>query len=223
MKNTGVHKIRPAGRLVLTIGRDLIQDVHAAVVELVKNAYDADSPDVRIQFRKHRRDNSCSIVIEDHGHGMTRDAVINNWMVPSTRDKLERRFSPSGRVMQGRKGVGRYAASVLGTDLYLETVTPDGEKTEVYIDWQVFEDSAFLDDVDILVETSQTSDQPGTRLTISGDERNIAEWTDRQFRKLRFELRKLKSPVGTDLTKDDFKIYLSVVGFPEVSDIREFV
>ena len=223
MKSKGVHKIRPAGRLVLTIGRDLIQDVHAAVVELVKNAYDADSPDVRIEFRKQRRDQTCTIVIADHGHGMSRDAVINNWMVPSTRDKLERRFSPSGRVMQGRKGVGRYAASVLGTDLYLETITPGGEKTEVYIDWQVFEDSAFLEDVDILVETSQTSDPPGTKLTIRGDERNIAEWTSRQFRKLRFELRKLKSPVGTNLAKDDFRIYLSVVSFPEVDDIREFV
>ena len=180
-------------------------------------------PDVRIQFRKRRRQQTCSIVIADHGHGMTRDAVISNWMVPSTRDKLERGFSPSGRVMQGRKGVGRYAASVLGTDLYLETVTLDGEKTEVYIDWQVFEDSAFLDDVDILVETSQTSDPPGTRLTIRGDERNIAEWTSRQFRKLRFELRKLKSPVGTDLAKDDFRIYLSVAGFSEVDDMREVI
>ena len=223
MKSKGVHKIRPAGRLVLTIGRDLIQDVHAAVVELVKNAYDADSPDVRIQFRKHRREQTCSIVITDHGHGMTRDAVINHWMVPSTRDKLDRRLSPTGRVMQGRKGVGRYAASVLGTDLYLETVTPDGEKTEVYIDWQVFEDSAFLDDVDILVETSQTSEPPGTRLTIRGDERNIAEWTRRQFQKLRFELRKLKSPVETDLVKDDFRIYMSVADFPEVDDMREII
>ena len=162
-------------------------------------------------------------MIADHGHGMTRDAVINKWMVPSTRDKLERRLSPSGRVMQGRKGVGRYAASVLGTDLYLETITPAGEKTEVYIDWQLFEDTAFLDDVDILVETSQTSEPSGTKLTIRGDESHLQDWNTGQFNKLRYELKKLKSPLRTTLTRDDFRIHLVVSGFPDVSHISEFV
>ena len=44
------HKIRPSGRHLLTIGRELIQDHHAAIVELVKNAFDADSPSVEITF-----------------------------------------------------------------------------------------------------------------------------------------------------------------------------
>ena len=136
MTTTGVHKIRPAGRHILTIGRDLIQNAHAAVLELVKNAYDADSPDVDIRFRISRDRKSHYISIIDHGHGMTRDDVINKWLVPSTSDKLIRRDSPSGRVMQGRKGVGRYAASVLGRDLLLETVTSEGERTEVYVEWE---------------------------------------------------------------------------------------
>lgn len=45
------YKIRPAGRHLLTIGRDLIQDSYAAIVELVKNAYDADSKSVEIHFK----------------------------------------------------------------------------------------------------------------------------------------------------------------------------
>ena len=73
MSKTGSHKIRPAGRLVLTIGRDLIQDSYAAVVELVKNAYDADSPDVNIEFSRVRQQGGYSIAITDHGHGMTRE------------------------------------------------------------------------------------------------------------------------------------------------------
>ena len=223
MTSKEAHKIRPAGRLILTIGRDLIQDVHAAVVELVKNAFDADSPDVSIEFRRQRRQQNYSITITDHGHGMSRDDVINKWMVPSTRDKLERRLSPSGRVMQGRKGVGRYAASVLGKDLYLETVTPYGEKTEVYIDWQIFEASEFLDDVDILVETSRTSERSGTKLTITGDERHLDAWNAAQIRKLRFELKKLKSPVGSTVTRDDFRIHFVVSGFPNVNNVSEFI
>ena len=114
MPETDSYTIRPAGRHILTIGRDLIQDPYAAVIELVKNAYDADSPDVTISFEPSE-DGGHRIAVSDHGHGMSRDTVINKWMVPSTSDKEDRGGrSPSGRTMQGRKGIGRYAASVLG-------------------------------------------------------------------------------------------------------------
>ena len=45
-----IQKIRPAGRHILTIGRDLIKDNQAAIIELVKNAYDADATKVDIFF-----------------------------------------------------------------------------------------------------------------------------------------------------------------------------
>ena len=223
MSKLDTHKIRPAGRLLLTIGRDLIQDPYAAVVELVKNAYDADSGDVNIKFSRVQLRSGYSITIVDHGHGMTREDVIDKWMVPSTSDKLRRRISPSGRVMQGLKGIGRYAASVLGGDLLLETVSEQGEKTEVFIDWNDFEKSEYLDDVEILVETSETSEPLGTRLTITGDDSQLSEWSQRQFDKLRFELRRLKSPVGMALNNEDFRIDLKVTGFPDVDNISETI
>lgn len=40
------YKIRPAARLIHTIGRDLIGDSYAALVELVKNSYDAEASKV---------------------------------------------------------------------------------------------------------------------------------------------------------------------------------
>ena len=91
MKTNATYKIRPAGRHILTIGRDLIQDNYAAVVELVKNAYDADSPDVNIEFKAYPDYSGYSIVISDHGHGMSKNDIINKWLVPSTQDKLKRR------------------------------------------------------------------------------------------------------------------------------------
>ena len=223
MSASGTYRIRPAGRHILTIGRDLIQDVYAAVVELVKNAYDADSPDVNIEFMAASDHSGYSIIISDHGHGMSRDTVINKWMVPSTRDKLDRRTSPSGRVMQGRKGVGRYAASILGTDMLLETVTAEGEKTMVYIEWGNFEDAEYLDDVEILIETTEVSEPPGTQLTMAGDIEFLADWDKKQFEKLRFELKKLKSPVSAALSDDDFCIILKVEGFPALEDISETI
>ena len=223
MATATTYKIKPAGRHILTIGRDLIQDNYAAVVELVKNAYDADSPDVLIEFKVSPLHSGYSIVISDHGHGMSRDDVVNKWMVPSTEDKFERRKSPSGRTMQGSKGVGRYAASILGTELLLETVSVAGEKTTVHFAWKDFESAKYLDDVEIRLETTEVSEPSSTRLTINGDDEFLGEWDQKRFEKLQFELKKLKSPVDTVFKNDEFRINLRISGFPGVENIDEVI
>ncbi len=220
MSASDSFRIRPAGRHILTIGRDLIQDSYAAVVELVKNAYDADSPDVSIEFTASPETGGFSILISDHGHGMSRDTVIKKWMVPSTDDKRERRESPAGRPMQGSKGIGRYATAILGKDLLLETIS-DGEKTTLYVVWENFSKAQFLDDVEILIETVETAERSGTRLAIEGDEHSLATWDRDKFNKLRFELRKLLSPVSASLNKDEFRIRLTISGFSDAEDVTE--
>ena len=227
MNTSMTYKIRPAGRHLLTIGRDLIQDNYAAVFELVKNAYDADSPDVHIEFRAAPDHSGYTIVISDHGHGMSSDDVINKWLVPSTQDKVKRHRSPSGRVLQGSKGVGRYAASILGTDLLLETITNKGEKTTAYLKWGDFESALYLEDVEIPLKTEVVSEASGTRLTINGGSEMLAEWDQKQFDKLRFELKKLTSPImdvfSHEGTSDVFRISLAVSEFPAVNDISETI
>ena len=224
-----VYKIRPAGRHLLTIGRDLIQDSYAAIVELVKNAYDADSKSVEIHFKATEKlsenisgnpEKRIEITVRDYGHGMSQDTVINKWMVPSTPDKLERRTSPDGRIMQGRKGIGRYAASMLGSTLLLETVSVGAEKTTVLVDWRDFEKSEYLDDVEILVESHSTKEPHGTTLTIEGGQDYYKEWDKNQFIKLNFELKKLISPVqnSIDKTAQDFQIHLKISGFSDFED-----
>ena len=220
MNTYTTYKIRPTGRHLLTIGRDLIQDNYAAVVELIKNAYDADSPHVKVKFTASPARSGFSIVISDRGHGMSRDDVIDKWMVPSTQDKRDKRISRGGRMMQGNKGVGRYAASILGTDLLLETVTQEGEKTTVYLEWNNFKSAKYLDDVGIRIETTKVSEPSGTRLTINGDDPLFGEWNRRRLEKLQFELKKLKSPVDTVFKDDEFRINLKVEGFPGVEDIE---
>jgi len=228
------YKIRPAGRHLLTIGRDLIQDSYAAIVELVKNAYDADSKSVEIHFKATEKpsenisgnpEKRIEITVRDYGHGMSQDTVINKWMVPSTPDKLERRTSPDGRIMQGRKGIGRYAASMLGSTLLLETVSEDAEKTTVLVDWRDFEKSEYLDDVEILVESHSTKEPHGTTLTIEGGQDYYKEWDKNQFIKLNFELKKLISPVqnSIDKTAQDFQIHLKISGFADFEDIEETI
>lgn len=226
MSESGIFKIRPAGRHILTIGRDLIQDPYAAVVELVKNAYDADATDAYLLFEKFKNtttgNDEIKIAISDNGHGMTRSVVTDNWMVPSTDDKQIRKISPNGRVMQGRKGIGRYASGILGDDLFLETVS-NGEKTSLLVNWADFENAKYLSDVDILIETKKEKVPNGTTLVMTGSEAFLCEWDDEQFRRLTHELKKLMTPlVDTKVSKDDnFNIFLTITNFGSIDTNNE--
>ncbi|MCH7388188.1 ATP-binding protein [Acinetobacter modestus] len=220
-KVTGSYKIRPAGRHLLTIGRDLIQDNNAALIELIKNAFDADSPDIKITFSMKEDLSFYKITIEDHGHGMDRDTIITKWMVPSTNDKLKRKTSPKGRILQGRKGIGRYAAAILGKDLLLESIDEKGEKTTAFIEWQQFENAQFLDDVEILIESTQTEDSPGTTLIVTGDNVGLEDWSDKKLQDLQFQIKKLMSPLNKEIQAnedDKFEVYITQDHFIQSPD-----
>lgn len=203
--------IRPAGRHILTIGSELIKDPAAAIVELIKNAYDADADWVKVIFTTENG-NKIKIIIEDNGHGMSFNDVVNKWLVPSIDDKVKRRESPGGRIMQGRKGIGRFAASILGNEFFMETITPSGEKTTVFIDWNQFTVANYLDEVQILIESTITQKQKGTKIEITGDSRKLEEWTKHEVENLINELRKLLSPLR-DKQNDLFNVTIIFKNF----------
>ena len=208
------NPIRPAGRLMLTIGRDLIKSPSSALLELVKNAYDADSPDVSIKLCADRSKNRVCIVIVDHGHGMTTNVVKNVWLVPATGDKLKRKRSPLGRTLQGRKGVGRFATAILGDELLLETVS-DKVQTDVMLNWAAFESSEYLDQVKVLISSYEVDSDSGTKLTIEGGADYLEQWSPGQIRHMIYELKKLIPPKigGISGAKSDFRINIEIVGF----------
>ena len=116
-------KLRPRARIVRTIGDQLISGPEAALIELVKNAYDADSPSVGIKISSpgslQEGRMPGEIVVADTGHGMSATDIITKWFEPATTDKVERGTSPTGRPLLGAKGVGRFATARLGSVLQL--------------------------------------------------------------------------------------------------------
>lgn len=205
---------RPSARLISTIGEDIIKDMYAAVVELVKNAYDADADSVLIKF-KALNDESINITILDDGHGMTELVVEEKWLVPSTSDKLNRRTSPKGRVMQGRKGIGRFATAVLGEQLELKTIN-NGVETKLLINWNEFSQNKFLDEVFVDIVTSATKEKNGTSFTIIGTKEKLLLWNDSEVKFLIKELRKLLTPIenlNADDKTDKFNIFVEFEDF----------
>ena len=114
--------IEPYARLITMLGDQLIKNETIALIELIKNSYDADASWVKVSFIGFGEDfslkSSSKIMIEDDGCGMDGEILKNHWLNPATPDKLERkRMNPrtsKGRILQGEKGIGRFAIFKLG-------------------------------------------------------------------------------------------------------------
>lgn len=190
-------KIRPSSRLLRTIGRDLIKDSYAAIVELVKNSYDADSETVAVQFEYKEDKRRLIIKVVDDGHGMAPETVEKVWLVPATDHKLGKVESPNKRVMQGKKGIGRFAASMLGDRILLDT-NHDGVKSQILLDMDEINRSEYLDQIDVLVNSLPTPEKNGTSILIETDDLSTEElkqrWPEDNIEKLVRELRSLITP-----------------------------
>lgn len=142
-------KIRPYARLLTMLGDQLIKNEQIAVTELMKNSYDADADWVKVTFVGFG-DNwkvlpESKIVIEDNGIGMTKDVISESWMNPATPNKVEReRTTKKQRIIQGEKGIGRYAMLKLGRKV--ELITRSENKKEQNVEYSVSLDLSDYDD-----------------------------------------------------------------------------
>jgi signal transduction histidine kinase len=211
-ERSGLAKLRPRARLIGLIGEDLISDEPVAVVELVKNSYDADATHVMVEFSGEA---NTRLVVEDDGHGMNLDTVISSWFEPGTLSKRHDDRSPQGRIYQGAKGIGRFASARLATSLALESRTgQQSPGVTVLFEWGQFEEESYLDEIEVAWEEDTSIDLVrGTRLTLDGLRK---EWTEADYEELHSRLSRLISPFGEIA---DFCITLTVPGFPQWSGV----
>ena len=73
---------RPRAMLILQLGDQLIRNDSIAMLELVKNSYDADATEVTIEMKEVDDVSKGVIIIEDNGTGMDINTVENVWMEP---------------------------------------------------------------------------------------------------------------------------------------------
>ena len=124
------------------VGKDLINDDNIAVVELVKNAYDAGSEDVLVRFEGFSEQGNTSttsrIVIADRGCGMDLADIEDKWLNIAYSEK---KFVPqeNGAYLAGNKGIGRFSCDRLGEKLDLLTRQKGGELLYLKINWLDFE------------------------------------------------------------------------------------
>ena len=114
--------------VVWRLGAELFTDSTQALLELIKNSYDADATNVDVQIDQELETDDLvgRIRIADDGHGMTEDAIRAGWLVISASAKREQKVKGittkrHHRMPLGDKGLGRLGAQLLGQRLNLHT------------------------------------------------------------------------------------------------------
>jgi signal transduction histidine kinase len=151
----GMSRFRPRARIMRTLGEELISSDSVALIELVKNAYDADASEVFITFTAPLEQGFGGIEVVDNGKGMSLEVVRRAWMEPATPSKVKENTTVSGRRVLGEKGIGRFAASRLASNLQLISRQKNSlQEVCAVFDWRQFDDDdKYLDEVVIPIES----------------------------------------------------------------------
>jgi len=196
-------------KTLIHLGRDSIKDHSTALLELVKNSYDADATKVDIEIFSETKD---LIRVSDNGFGMTPDELKNSWLRIGYSGKRVSTKSKMGRRKTGEKGIGRISTDRLGSALELRTKSKDDKLTGLKVNWDDFDvEGKSLSDIRVEIFEPDEISLPikdgkpsatGTEIII---ERQRQPWSKINIENLHQELSALTPPFEN---VQDFKISL---------------
>ena len=149
------------------LGEELIPNPDQGIIELVKNAYDADATKCTVELIDTNNIGG-SIIISDNGTGMDTDAISDGWLVLGRSKKAAREPTQLGRLPVGDKGLGRLAALRQGSQVNLKTRPKNepGVEYSLTINWDVFEGADVVEDVSFDTQRNLTQKPHGTDIII---------------------------------------------------------
>lgn len=182
------------------MGRD-----STALIELIKNAYDADATSVTVHGYNLGSTESGYIQISDTGTGMGPSDFLAGFLRIASRikDEGDRRSRKFGRRFTGAKGIGRLAAHKLARFISVHSIPhyiPDRERrvgVDASIDWDKVEKKMTLDQVEgtdaIIISEVPTSvkTKSGTTITLR---RLRKPWTDAERSNFVLEVQSFTPP-----------------------------
>ncbi|WP_182914716.1 ATP-binding protein [Paenibacillus thiaminolyticus] len=193
---------KPKARLLLQLGDQLIKNENVALLELVKNSYDADSKLVKVSMSRVTDPKIGEIVILDDGNGMDINIIENVWMEPGSNFKEDifksKKRSKLNRLPIGEKGIGRFGVHKLGNRIELISRMENQKEVVFNINWNDFSTTEYLDDVKISIFERDPElfigEKTGTRIVIS-DLKNT--WTRGAIRSVYRAINSLCSPFNS--------------------------
>ncbi|TCZ73462.1 ATP-binding protein [Flaviaesturariibacter aridisoli] len=220
--NTSAH-FDISAAVVKQLGEELVTDEVTAIMELVKNSYDACSNWVRIEIDTRGKlseepfryvNDKGYIIIEDGGFGMNEDEIKNGWLVISLSHKRQLKEqglkTPCDRTPLGDKGLGRLSTQRLGNKL--EMLTSRVEENHIHhiaFNWDDFTEDVALTSVPTYFNNIEKRFQPkGTKLVIRClKDPNL--WEGKLADRVKGQLSQLIFPFKQKRT---FHVYLTING-----------
>jgi len=202
-------KLHP--RVFAALGADLITNDVVAVIELVKNSYDAFATRVDVRFGVDQK-RGAYLEIEDNGCGMGRSTIEDVWCMVATPFRSQNPVSKMGKRIRraaGEKGLGRLSAARLGSRLEMRTMAANDLCWRVSVNWSELSSMESIDSCFVDV-TSIGEDIPfkksGTLIRIFDLK---SDWDEDKICDLRENLSRLISPFAQI---NDFRIFLAPPG-----------
>ena len=223
------------------IGKDLINNDNIAVLELVKNSFDAQAKTVDIIFEKIQTDSPSEsrLIIADNGTGMSLEDIKTKWLNIAYSEKREA-HTKNGRMMAGAKGVGRFSCDRLGEQLRLYTRTKGNDIILLEVNWNDFEveneheleiqhidlkyrtvsDGEFLDRFSRKMLKGTLLEITNLRSTWSQLNPRKETWSKGELLDLRHYLEKLASPSAA-FSKNTFQLKLHAPEFADSDELAD--
>lgn len=218
--------------VVFQLGEKLITDSVQAIIELIKNSYDADATYAKVIIDTKGITEipntifsgvNGRILVEDDGFGMNKEEIISGWLRISNRHKRVtkegRQTTPGGRTPLGDKGLGRLGVQRLGENLEIFTKKKSSPGYHFGFSWLDFNTAPTLQDVKVHFSEASLSFPIGTRIVIS-ELKEVELWQGNlPINRLEKELARMISPYKAIR---NFNVFVQVDGKNlELTEISE--
>lgn len=221
--------------VIKQLGEELVSDEITALMEIVKNSYDADANYVSIDINTtgsykneslKYKNHVGYIVVEDDGFGMDEETILKSWLTISYSNKRAKDGikpkTPKGRTPLGDKGLGRLSTQRLAEICEIFTSKESSnERIHVAFNWKDFESFDSLGEVPVtLVHIPKK--KSGTTLVLSGLN-NPEIWKGENLEEFKGLLSQMISPYKKNRP---FEVYIQVNGqkfdlIKENEDLRD--
>ncbi len=199
-------------------GEELNPNPDQGILELVKNAYDADARECVVTLSSTDRPGGV-IEVTDDGDGMEESDIEEGWLVLGRSPKSPTQITRLGRIPAGNKGLGRLAALRMGSRASLITVPRNDlrRQFELNIDWTEFDATDVVENVPLTLHSRPRPNgvQHGTTIRVSGLHRALSRM---EIKRLARGLLLLADPFG-----DEIRGFQPVLKATDFEDLEKLV
>jgi hypothetical protein len=188
-------------RVLAHLGEDLIKNESIALLELVKNSYDACASKCKIEFITETKESRKlkEIIINDDGFGMDKNIIETVWLTIGTDFKhKDIKLNECHRIPLGEKGIGRLGVHKLGNKISLISKKKNNYECFLKINWNLLSNADEIEDFTINLKEFQKAKfikNSGTKIVI----RDLkTKWDRRELREVFRALTSLNSPILND-------------------------